>query len=110
MSEQSVAAEIGTETVHPYDAVRSLARMGIELDCAVLLTRTPLTPREIEITTCIMRGFNNREIAQRLGITTSTLRTHIKRIYRKMGSHSKPNLMLRVLAMLADKVERSRAI
>ena len=109
MNETSLGNEATDQSVVVYDAVANLARMGITLNCEEILSITTLTPREVEITTLIMRGFNNRQISARLTITTSTLRTHIKRIYRKMGSHSKSNLILRVIGLLADKVGRSRA-
>lgn len=109
MNETTLGNEGSDESVAAYDAVANLARMGITLNCEEILSSTTLTPREIEIATLIMRGFNNRQISTRLTITTSTLRTHIKRIYRKMGSHSKSNLMLRVIGLLADKVGRERA-
>jgi len=108
MNETSLGNEATDASVAAYDTVANLARMGITLDCEEILSSTTLTPRETEITTLIMRGFNNKQISVRLTITTSTLRTHIKRIYRKMGSHSKSNLILRVIGLLADKVSRER--
>ncbi|MFH0964691.1 MAG: helix-turn-helix transcriptional regulator [Planctomycetota bacterium] len=91
------------ETTRANDAVRSLSRLGISLDCRELLSTTSLTPRELELTDLIMRGLGNPEIARRLGITASTLRTHIKRIYRKSGVHSKSDLILLVIGRLADQ-------
>jgi DNA-binding NarL/FixJ family response regulator len=37
----------------------------------------------------IARGFSYAEIADNLGITFSTVHTHLKRIYGKLAVHSK---------------------
>lgn len=48
-----------------------------------------LTPREIEILRLIARGFSYMETAELLGISTQTVHTHLKHIYRKLSVHSK---------------------
>ena len=50
---------------------------------------TELSPREAEILSAISRGFSYTEIAESLGITFSTVHTHLKRIYGKLAVHSK---------------------
>jgi DNA-binding NarL/FixJ family response regulator len=50
---------------------------------------TELSPREAEILNAISRGFSYAEIADNLGITFSTVHTHLKRIYGKLAVHSK---------------------
>ena len=98
------------EGSHANDAVWNLGRLGIRLDCFSLLSGTDLTPREVQIADLIMRGLTNPRIAQRLNITTSTLRTHIKRIYRKAAVHSKSELILQVLGRLASAYESEKGI
>jgi len=48
-----------------------------------------LTPREVEILRLIARGFSYMETAELLGISTQTVHTHLKHIYRKLAVHSK---------------------
>jgi len=48
-----------------------------------------LTSREIEILRMISRGFSYAETAELLGISTQTVHTHLKRVYRKLAVHSK---------------------
>lgn len=48
-----------------------------------------LSPRETEILNAISRGFSYAETAGMLGITVSTVHTHLKRIYGKLAVHSK---------------------
>lgn len=48
-----------------------------------------LTQREVEILRLIARGFTYSETAELLGISTQTVHTHLKHIYRKLAVHSK---------------------
>ncbi len=44
-----------------------------------------LTPRELEIFTLIARGLSNTEIAERLVLSNATVKTHVTRIFSKLG-------------------------
>jgi DNA-binding NarL/FixJ family response regulator len=44
-----------------------------------------LTLREIELARLVSQGLRNKEIAFRLGITEGTVKTHLHRIYDKLG-------------------------
>jgi DNA-binding CsgD family transcriptional regulator len=48
-----------------------------------------LTIREREVLGCVAAGFQNKEIAQALGISVATARNHVHRILEKLGVHSK---------------------
>ncbi len=48
-----------------------------------------LTARETSVLAVLARGGSTREVADELGMTTNTARTHIQRILRKMGLHSR---------------------
>ncbi|MFQ5855727.1 MAG: LuxR C-terminal-related transcriptional regulator [Anaerolineae bacterium] len=52
-----------------------------------------LTPREREVLAEVARGRSNREIAQALSISCDTVRTHLKRIYRKLGVEGRSALI-----------------
>jgi DNA-binding NarL/FixJ family response regulator len=48
-----------------------------------------LTAREHEILTALAKGSFNKEIAENLGISLSTVRTHLKHIYEKLHVQSR---------------------
>jgi DNA-binding NarL/FixJ family response regulator len=46
--------------------------------------KSPLSPRETEVLNLLCDGMNNRTIADKLFISSNTVQTHIKNIYRKL--------------------------
>jgi DNA-binding CsgD family transcriptional regulator len=56
-----------------------------------------LSPREREVAVGIVNGRSRSDIAARLGITASTVATLTKRLYRKLGVHSKTQLTKRLV-------------
>lgn len=58
-----------------------------------LISNEQLTNREKEILSYILRGNTNRIIANSIGISDNTLKTHIRNIFRKFGVSSKHELL-----------------
>jgi LuxR family maltose regulon positive regulatory protein len=54
-----------------------------------LVLAASISSREQEILKLLSTGLSNREIAFRCGISTSTVKTHIEKIYRKLGVNSR---------------------
>lgn len=52
-----------------------------------------LTPREQEILALTLRGSDTPSIADHLGLSDNTVRTHKKRLYRKLQVHSKQQII-----------------
>ena len=56
-----------------------------------------LSTREREILDLLAKGHRYKEIADRLGISVDTVRTHVRHIYEKLEVHSRAEAMLRVM-------------
>ena len=54
-----------------------------------VLGKFNLTKTEMVVAKMIGRGFTNREITEKLGVSLATVKTHINRIYAKLGDHPK---------------------
>lgn len=54
-----------------------------------------LTPREAEVFELLQAGRSNAEIAQSLQVSIETVRTHARRIYRKLGVRTRRELRAR---------------
>ncbi|MGE0041036.1 MAG: response regulator transcription factor [Vicinamibacterales bacterium] len=50
------------------------------------LEQLGITPRELEILERIAEGLSNREIAERLHVSESTVKTHSSRVFDKLGA------------------------
>ncbi|MBM7772826.1 two-component system nitrate/nitrite response regulator NarL [Actinokineospora baliensis] len=48
-----------------------------------------LSGREREVLVCMVDGMRGPEIAERLGLSTNTVRTHTHSVYAKLGVHSR---------------------
>jgi DNA-binding NarL/FixJ family response regulator len=53
-------------------------------------------PREREVLALVMDGFSNKEIAARLGLTLTTIRWYLRRIYGKLHVHSRSEAILKL--------------
>lgn len=63
-----------------------------------------LSPRELEIVRLLLRGFHEPDVAKSLDISIHTVHTHLGRIYRKIGVHGLPELLVRLFAVYVDLV------
>jgi len=52
-----------------------------------------ISPRECEIISMMIQGFNNRMIGERLFISAATVKNHVYHIYQKTGAANKVQLM-----------------
>jgi DNA-binding NarL/FixJ family response regulator len=48
-----------------------------------------LTPRELEVLAGIGRGLSNQELAEQLFIADNTVKTHVKRVFTKIGARDR---------------------
>lgn len=65
-------------------------------DVREALERAPLTPRERDVAALVVAGASTRDIAQRTALTVSTVNTYLKRIFAKLGVHSRVELVAKL--------------
>jgi DNA-binding NarL/FixJ family response regulator len=53
-----------------------------------------LTPRELDIVRLVGKGLANKEIARSLGVAVTTVRTHLSKVYDKLGPGTRVALAL----------------
>ena len=53
-----------------------------------------LTPRELGILPFLIAGRSNREIAEELGLSESTVKAHLSSLYKKLGVSSRTQAAL----------------
>lgn len=56
-----------------------------------------LTPRETDVLSCLQKGLHDKEIATVLGISPQTVHTHLKRIFEKLGAHTRTEAVMKFL-------------
>lgn len=67
--------------------VQSLVRGTASADCS-----ERVSPREQEIVRLVALGLRNGEIASRLGITEATVKTHLNKVFQKLGVRDRVEL------------------
>jgi LuxR family maltose regulon positive regulatory protein len=62
---------------------------AVDLDSNAVFDQKRLSQRELAIIALIGEGRTNKAIATQLGIAPETIKTHLKRIFVKLGTHSR---------------------
>jgi DNA-binding CsgD family transcriptional regulator len=76
---------------HPVDV---FAEQGVP---PAALDRYGISPREADVILQLSRGLSNKEIAERLNVSFTTVRTHVYNVFKKTGAASRVEL-LRILS------------
>jgi DNA-binding NarL/FixJ family response regulator len=58
-----------------------------------------LSPRHREVVDLVAKGLSNKEIAGELGLSRRTVSTHLERLYRRHGFHSR----VEVIRLLSNR-------
>jgi DNA-binding CsgD family transcriptional regulator len=67
-----------------------------------------LTERRRQVETLACRGLSNRQIAEKLGVTEGTVKTHIHAIFEKLDVHNRAELIFALIGRSkSDKREKS---
>lgn len=57
-----------------------------------------LHERQLQLVQCIVDGLNEDSMAEKLGLSSHTVHTHLKRLHRKLDVHNRSSLMTTVFA------------
>ena len=75
-------------------AAAEAVRAGLEERCAAVAARFDLTPREREILVLLAQNYRAPYIAEKLVVSQSTVKTHMRNLYGKLDVHSQAELLL----------------
>jgi two-component system, NarL family, nitrate/nitrite response regulator NarL len=81
---------IGREVVS--DLVQALR--SYKESAAPASARFGLTPRELDVTSAVVAGFSNKEIAKKYALSEETVKHHLTRIFDKVGASNRLELAL----------------
>lgn len=88
---------LGKNTLRSYDEALSRVVSEVALDetdlSRALEERYDLSTRESDVALLLSRGYSVQRIADALFISTHTVQSHMKSIYRKMAVHKKQDLI-----------------
>jgi DNA-binding NarL/FixJ family response regulator len=56
-----------------------------------------LTDRESDVLRLVTKGYSNKVIARELGITISTVKTHLRNIFRKLGVEDRAQVIIKAI-------------
>ena len=89
-----------TPTEEILAAIRRIAAGGSSYDLSLVRAGAaaawkPLTPRDRDVLTALMRGRSNDEIAADLGISRKTVEAHLSRLFARAGALSRTELALK---------------
>jgi two-component system nitrate/nitrite response regulator NarL len=72
------------------------ALQGLQAQAAAVPERKTygLTPRELEVVTCIVEGCSNRDIAKQFSISEETVKRHLSNVFDKTGVSTRLELAL----------------
>jgi DNA-binding NarL/FixJ family response regulator len=84
---KDVSQEELTSAIRRVAAGETLIGVGAESD--------PISPRELEVLECMSQEMSNQAIAQALGITENTVKTHVSHLLNKLGASDRAGAVLR---------------
>jgi DNA-binding CsgD family transcriptional regulator len=68
-----------------------------------------LSPRELQVAKRICRGFGNEEVAREMQISSGTVKTHLRNIYRRIRVTNKIGMLLTFVEQVDALNDKHRA-
>ncbi len=89
----SAAGAGSQEPAESAPAPNASGQTALDARCAALANRHGLTPRESEVLRLLAAGNSQRKIADVLVVSLSSAQTYSKNVYRKLGVHSRQEVI-----------------
>lgn len=67
--------------------------------------RWRLSPRHARVAACVMQGLSDKQIAQQLSLSVSTVRTYVRDLYARVGVHRRVGLVRASMEVSAQAAE-----
>jgi DNA-binding NarL/FixJ family response regulator len=74
---------------------------------AGIVKKLGVSPREGEVARCVLAGLGDQQIAEKLGVSLSTIQTHMNRIYKRLAIHRRTELVKRIFFCWSTRRGRS---
>lgn len=84
----------GEKVIHPRVA-QALAEAAAQAANPRFVLYGPLTDREQEMLRAIHEGQTNKQIAQRMGVSEGTVKTHLGNLFHKLGAGNRTEAVYR---------------
>ncbi|MCP2072485.1 UNVERIFIED_ORG: DNA-binding CsgD family transcriptional regulator [Pseudomonas lini] len=91
--------QVATLTLQALRSQPSLSEEGTRAMAASRISSSPLSEREAQILRCISEGGSNKEVARQLGISPSTVRTHVENMFRKLQCTTRAAATLKAMSL-----------
>lgn len=85
--QRAVRAGPGPEVLAPADLARLVAVAGVEEPGQRPVP--PLTPRQAQVLAELVRGRGTQQMATDLGLSATTVRSHVHQVLKRLGAHSR---------------------
>jgi DNA-binding NarL/FixJ family response regulator len=92
-----VLADEAGEVLAPTCRAVATGQLVVPLGMVRQVAPPSLSHREKQVLGLVVEGCTNREIARRLFVAESTVKTHLASVYEKLGAHSRADVAARVL-------------
>jgi len=77
-----------------------------EQEWAEIIEGLSLSPRESQIIKCLFADESDKKIAMDLKIAIPTVRTHMSRLFRKLGANDRADLALHVVGLFRQNCRK----
>lgn len=101
LSKSATAAELVSDIERIHEGQRVVHEFPVHVWTPKWLetSDTSLTAREVELLSFVAAGLTNAEISRSMYLAESSVKTYLKRVYRKLGINSRSQAVMRAVEM-----------